>query len=74
MAYGTDTAGDERYELRFRSLDPAAPSDRAPEMVPDTSYGLAWSSDSATVFYVRLDESMRPYQLWRHELGTDPAG
>ncbi len=73
LAYGTDTAGDERYELRFRSLDPAAPSDRAPEMVPDTSYGLAWSSDSATVFYVRLDESMRPYQLWRHELGTDPA-
>jgi oligopeptidase B len=73
LAYGTDTAGDERYELRFRSLDPAAPSDRAPEMVPDTSYGLAWSSDSGTVFYVRLDESMRPYQLWRHELGTDPA-
>jgi oligopeptidase B len=73
LAYGTDTAGDERYELRFRSLDAAAPSDRAPEMVPDTSYGLAWSSDSATVFYVRLDEAMRPYQLWRHELGTDPA-
>ena len=73
LAYGTDTAGDERYELRFRSLDPAAPSDRAPEMVPDTSYGLAWSSGSTTVFYVRLDEAMRPYQLWRHELGTDPS-
>jgi oligopeptidase B len=77
LAYGTDTAGDERYELRFRSLDPPAPgasADRAPEMVPDTSYGLAWSSDSSMAFYVRLDESMRPYQLWRHELGTDPAG
>jgi len=74
LAYGTDTAGDERYELRFRSLDDAAPSDRAPEMVPDTGYGLAWASGSTTVFYVRLDEAMRPYQLWRHELGTDPAG
>jgi oligopeptidase B len=74
LAYGTDTAGDERYELRFRSLDGGAPSDRAPEMVPDTGYGLAWSSGSTTVFYVRLDEAMRPYQLWRHELGTDPAG
>jgi oligopeptidase B len=73
LAYGTDTAGDERYELRFRSLDAGVPSDRAPEMVPDTSYGLAWSGGSATVFYVRLDEAMRPYQLWRHELGTDPA-
>jgi oligopeptidase B len=74
LAYGTDTAGDERYELRFRSLDGGAPSDRAPEMVPDTGYGLAWANGSTTVFYVRLDESMRPYQLWRHELGTDPAG
>jgi len=73
LAYGTDTAGDERYELRFRSLDAGTPSDRAPEMVPDTGYGLAWSSGSTVVFYVRLDESMRPYQLWRHELGTDPA-
>jgi oligopeptidase B len=73
LAYGTDTAGDERYELRFRSLDRGAPSDRAPEMVPDTGYGLAWASGSDIVFYVRLDEAMRPYQLWRHELGTDPA-
>jgi oligopeptidase B len=73
LAYGTDTVGDERYELRFRSLDGGAPSDRAPEMVPDTGYGLAWASGSTTVFYVRLDEAMRPYQLWRHELGTDPA-
>jgi oligopeptidase B len=73
LAYGTDTAGDERYELRFRSLDVGAAPDRAPEMVPDTSYGLAWSSASTTVFYVRLDEAMRPYQLWRHQLGTDPG-
>jgi oligopeptidase B len=74
LAYGTDTAGDERYELRFRSLDGATPADRAPEMVADTGYGLAWSGDSTVVFYVRLDDSMRPHQLWRHELGTDPAG
>jgi oligopeptidase B len=73
LAYGTDTAGDERYELQFRSLDAGAPSDLAPEMVPDTGYGLAWSSASDIVFYVRLDEAMRPFQLWRHALGTDPS-
>jgi oligopeptidase B len=74
LAYGTDTTGDERYELRFRSLRPdASPDGAAPEVVPDTGYGLAWSSSSTVVFYVRLDEAMRPYQLWRHELGTDPA-
>jgi oligopeptidase B len=74
LAYGTDTAGDERYELHFASLDPGQPSGRAPEVVADTGYGLAWSSQSNVVFYVRLDEAMRPYQLWRHELGSDPAG
>jgi len=73
LAYGTDTAGDERYELHFRSLRPDASSDAAPEVVPDTGYGLAWSSSSTVVFYVRLDEAMRPHQLWRHELGTDPS-
>jgi oligopeptidase B len=74
LAYGTDTSGDERYELHFTSLASGEPSGRAPEVVADTGYGLSWSSQSTTVFYVRLDEAMRPYQLWRHELGTDPAG
>jgi oligopeptidase B len=74
LAYGTDTKGDERYELHFRSLAAEQLSGRAPEVVADTGYGLAWSSQSTVVFYVRLDEAMRPYQLWRHELGTDPSG
>jgi oligopeptidase B len=73
LAYGTDTAGDERYALQFRSLEDDG-SDPAPETVPDISYGLAWSSGSEVVFYVRLDEAMRPYQVWRHTLGTDPSG
>jgi oligopeptidase B len=73
LAYGTDTAGDERYELRFLSLAPGSGTGPAPEVVLDTGYGLAWSSDSGTVFYTRLDEAMRPHQLWRHQLGTDPS-
>ena len=34
---------------------------------------MAWANDNATVFYVRVDEAMRPYQLWRHRVGSDPA-
>ncbi len=74
LAYATDTVGDERYELRFRPVGADGAPDGPSEMVPDTGYGLAWSSRSDVVFYVRLDEAMRPYQLWRHQLGTDPAG
>ncbi len=72
IAYGTDVKGDERYELRFTSLVPDGHSS-APEVVDDTGYGLAWSNQSDVVFYTRLDEAMRPYQVWRHALGTDPS-
>jgi oligopeptidase B len=74
LAYSTDHAGNERFELRFRPLDADIPPTEAPESVPDTSYGLAWSADGGHVFYVRMDEAQRPHQLWRHQLGTDPVG
>ena len=46
----------------------------ASESVPETGYGLAWSAEADCVFYVRMDEAQRPFQLWRHRLGSDPAG
>jgi oligopeptidase B len=89
LAYATDTEGDERYALQFHALGAGpekkpsvgsasgsaagSASEPTPEIVQDTGYGLAWSSTSEMVFYTRLDEAMRPHQLWRHELGTDPA-
>ena len=77
LAYSTDTTGGERYTMRFvdlaarcRAYSVAGSPD---ESIEDTSYGVAWANDNATVFYVRVDEAMRPYQLWRHRVGTDPA-
>jgi oligopeptidase B len=72
LAYSTDHRGNEKYELCFRPLD--AEIAPAPEAVPETGYGLAWSAATDYVFYVRMDEAQRPFQLWRHELGHDPAG
>ena len=56
--------------MRFRELSTGLES---PESLEDTSYGVAWANDNATVFFVRVDEAMRPYQLWRHRVGTDPS-
>ena len=67
LAYSTDTTGGERYGLRFVHLGTGALLD---DVVEDTYYGVAWSADSGTVFYTRPDHAMRPYQLWRHRLGT----
>jgi oligopeptidase B len=65
LAYAVDRTGGERARLRFRDL--AAARD-LPDEVPDTYYGLAWADDR-TIFYVRPDDAMRPFQVWRHELG-----
>lgn len=70
LAFATDFNGSERFTLRFRDLRTG--EDLADE-VPDTYYGLAWGADNATVFYTKVDDSMRPYQLWRHRVGTAAA-
>src|ERR1700733_4547249 len=74
LAYATDRLGNEKYELRFLPLSAEVPAATAAESVPDVGYGLAWSAETDYVFYVRLDEAQRPFQIWRHRLGSDPAG
>ena len=70
IAWATDTDGSEQYLLRFR--DTRTGEDAADE-ITGTAPGVAWSEDGAAVFYCTLDEMMRPHQLWRHLLGTDPG-
>jgi oligopeptidase B len=70
LAYTVDYAGNERYTLRFRDLDTGR--DLGGE-VPNVYYGLAWFDDNRTLLYTRPDAAMRPHQVLRHVLGTDPA-
>jgi oligopeptidase B len=70
LAYSTDTAGNETFQLRFRDLNTG--SDLADE-VSDTSYGGAWSKDGSVYFYTREDETKRPFQIWRHRLGSNSS-
>lgn len=71
LAYSVDHEGDERYTLRIRDL---MTGEHCVDEIPDTSTSVEWAADNRTLFYSTLDESMRPYKLFRHELGTDPAG
>lgn len=70
LAYSVDFDGSERFEMRFRDLSRGTDLD---DVVPDTYYGAAWASDDRTVLYTRPDEAMRPWQVWRHVLGTPAA-
>ena len=53
--------------VRVADGDPGRELD---DIVPDTYYGVAWANDNATVLYTRPDDAMRPWQVWRHTLGT----
>ncbi|MHB8611804.1 MAG: S9 family peptidase [Candidatus Dormibacteraceae bacterium] len=67
LAYAVDLDGSERHVLRFRDLATGQDLD---DVIRGVYYGSAWSSDSRTFFYVLPDAVVRPYQVWRHVLGT----
>ncbi|GIG91070.1 S9 family peptidase [Plantactinospora endophytica] len=70
LAYSTDFAGDERFTLRVKDLQTG---EVLADEVPDTFYGSAWSADGSTLFYLTVDESWRPYRVWRHTVGSPAA-
>ena len=72
LAWSADTDGSERYTLRVRELDTG--QDRPDELTGTSSWGgVAWSADGEWLFYARPDAQMRPHEIWRHRLGTDPS-
>jgi oligopeptidase B len=67
VAVGTDFEGNERHHVTVR---PLMGQDQLSDELDDVFYGFAWAIDSRHFFYTRVDEAMRPWQLWRHELDT----
>ena len=68
LAYATDTNGSERCTLVFKDL-------RTGKLYPEEIENISeviWANDNQTVFYTRLDEAHRPYQVWKHRLGKNP--
>ena len=70
LAYSTDTDGSEIFRMKVRDLTTGKD---LPDEIPRTYYSHAWSTDNRTFFYAVQNESMRPWQIWRHVLGTSHA-
>lgn len=71
VAFAVDNVGRRIYDIRFRSLSSGA---LLPETITRVAPNLEWSGDGRYLFYVRRDpETLRTHQVWRHEMGTDPA-
>jgi oligopeptidase B len=67
LAYAADYTGAELFELRFRDLSTGAELE---DVLHEVYYGAAWASDNKTFLYTKADVAMRPFQVWRHRLGT----
>ncbi len=71
LAYAADFQGRRFYNLYFRDLTSGEMLD---DVLENVTGNMAWASDSKTVFYSRQDpKTLRSYQIFRHELGSDPA-
>ncbi len=69
-ALGVDYTGGEQFQLRIHEVESGTIVD---ESVRDLGYGICFSNDGKHLYYLRNDEAWRSYQLWRHEIGTDPS-
>jgi oligopeptidase B len=72
LAIGEDDVSRRLYKLRFKNL---VTGEYSPETIPNTEGGAyAWAADNKTIFYIKKDiVTLLGYQVWRHEVGTDPA-
>jgi oligopeptidase B len=71
LAYAVDTVGRRQYTWRFRDLTTG--QDLADTIAMVTANGV-WAEDGCTFFYAGKDpQTLRSHQVWRHELGADPA-
>jgi oligopeptidase B len=68
VAYSIDTSGSESYMIRIKDLQTETV---LPDLVGPAGGEIEWANDNKTIFYETLDETQRPYRLYRHTLGTD---
>jgi len=68
LAYTIDTSGSEDYSVYVKDLD----SDKLlDDRIAHANANVEWANDNQTLYYATLDETMRPYRLYRHLLGSD---
>jgi len=70
MSYSFDDLGRRIYTICFKNLETG---ENFEDRIENTTGKAVWADDNEHVFYIRKDESLRAFQVFRHCLGTDPA-
>ncbi|MCG8432550.1 MAG: S9 family peptidase [Gammaproteobacteria bacterium] len=70
MAYAEDSVSRGQHVIKIKNLETG---ELYPERIENADSALAWAADNETLFYIKLqEETLIPYQVYRHKLGTDP--
>lgn len=70
LAWSADLSGAELYTIRVRDLASGRDLD---DTVTATTGDVVWASDSASFYYVEVDDNHRPVRVRWHRVGTDQA-
>lgn len=69
LAYTVDFSGNEVTQLFVKNIATGEIVDHDPDL---ECYGsLQWGNDDKTLFYMKMDDQKRPYQLYRRIIGSD---
>ena len=68
LAWSADTNGSERFDLTITDLRTGAD---LPEVMTQTIGSPVWAADNEHLFYLKVNDAWRPYQVLRHRLGSD---
>ncbi|MCY3414700.1 MAG: S9 family peptidase [Candidatus Heimdallarchaeota archaeon] len=66
IAYSIDETGDEIFTIYIKDLN----TDKIIEKMDDVYYYVYWA-DENSIFYAKMDEIKRPYQIYLHKIGDD---
>ena len=69
LAYSVDTVSRRIYTVYVKDL---VTGELVGEPISGTSGNVVWANDNKTLFYGVKDETLRPYKIMRHRLGTSP--
>jgi oligopeptidase B len=68
MAYAIDVNGSEEYDIYIKNLETG---EMLTDEIENTAGNIVWANNNTTFYYTMLDETHRPFQLYRHDLGKN---
>ena len=72
VAYAVDFSGDETYELWVKDMESGTVVHHPEGLEIDGT--VRWGADDSTLFYLKMDDQHRPYQVYRRTLSDTSTG